>query len=146
MKKHLLSLSMLLAFTFPTLPACSRSDSNTQAERSHTTVQSPSTKPAAQTEITRRGGGRGGVGITPRRPATDINQPRNRTPAPQPSPARGIGRGLFAFGLGALFVSILHPFSFVHGFGFSLLAWLFWAGVLFALYKLFRTFRSKTGV
>lgn len=142
MKKYILSLCLLLSLTMPALAACS--NSRIQTEKSSPSVQSPPS--TAQTEITRRGGGggRGGVGIAPRRPATDINRPRNRAPAAQPSPARGIGRGLFAFGLGALFASILNPFGFAHGFFFSLLGLLFWAIVLFALYRLFRNRFTKT--
>lgn len=144
MKRLIFSLLATYTITIPLLTSCSTSAMPNQTEQHNSSVQSqPPIESKA--EITRGGrGGRGGGGITPRRPADGGYRSRYEAPATRPTPSPGIGRGLWAFGLGALFGSILHPFSGAYGFGFSFIGLLFWALILFVIYKYFRRFFSRT--
>ncbi|WP_276917581.1 hypothetical protein [Aneurinibacillus aneurinilyticus] len=144
MRKPILLLLAACTITVPFLTSYPASAMPHQTEQHNNSVQ-PQSKIDSQAEITKGGrGGRGGVGITPRRPADGGYRSRYEAPVTRPTPSSGIGRGLWAFGLGALFGSILHPFSGAYGFGFSFIGLLFWALVLFMVYKYFRRFFSRT--
>jgi hypothetical protein len=143
MKRTLLLSSVILILILPILPSCSNFSGEYQNGKSNANVQ-PQSANNSEVEITRGRGGRGGIGITPRRP---IDGAGYRAPATRPAPAPGRGLGFWGgFGLGALFGSILNPFSGAYGLGFSLVGLLFWAIILFFVYKLFRKFFFRTRI
>lgn len=130
--------NLLFILILSILPSCSNYDEKYQTGQKNTSVQSQPTD-NSQVEITRGArGGRGGAGIVPRRPTGDPYRSGYRSPTTRPAPSPGIGRGFLAFGLGALFASILNPFAGAYGFGFSLIGLLFWIAVLFIIYRFFR--------